>query len=230
MARAAVKTGVLAGVYIGANKVLGANEYTISGLSAGVIAADEFGYAANKSVPDGTFDPGTISMPNVLKDPEDSTGQGLLDAACANGTEYGPDAIKFMRDATSYYTPGTGGTVIVTKAAGGGLKRNGLEVLSYEFKISGAALVIRPSLVSIAVTGGAMSIAHATNEVQQLIATGTYSSGGPTVITGLVVWASSDVTKAAVTASGLAVAIAAGTPNVTATLLGIVGTAVLTVT
>ncbi len=223
MARAAVKTGVLAGVYIGVNKVLGANEYTISGLSAGVLAADEFGYAANKSVPDGTFDPGTITMPNVLKDPDDATGQALLDLACSAGTEYGPDAIKFMRDATSYYTPATGGTIIVTKAAGGGLKRNGLEITSYEFKISGALLEIRPSLVSIAVTGGAMTVSI--TATLQLIATGTYSSGPTKVLTTLVTWASADETKIVVTAGGLVagIVIDAGT-NITATLLGIVGT------
>lgn len=230
MTRAAVKTGVLAGVYIGANKVLGISAYTISGIAAAMIAADEFDNVVNKKIPDGTIDPGTITISNVLKDPTDVTGQALLDAACAAGIGYGPDAIKFMRDATSYYTVDTGGLIYVMKAASGGLDRNKLEITSYEFQISGALLVLKPSLVSIAITGGGMSISHAANGTQQLVATGTYSSGPTAVLTSQVIWASSDVTKAAVTASGLAVAIAAGTPNVTATLLGIVGTAVLTVT
>lgn len=225
MARAAIKTGVLAGVYVGVNKVLGASEYTISGMSAGSLAADEFGYSVNKKVWDGTVDPGTISIPNVLKDPADATGQALLDAACAAGTEYGPDDIKFMRDATSYYTPGTGGTVRVTKAGAGGLKRNGLEMTSYEFEVSGALLVIRPALVSIAVTatGGAATVA--VGATKQMIATGTYSSGDPQVITSQVTWASADETKIVVTKGGLSAGVVAdaGT-DVTATLLGIVGT------
>ncbi len=230
MARAAVKTGVLAAVYIGANKVLGMSKFAVSGIDLAMIAADEFDNPIDKKIPTGTVAPGTITIADVLKDPTDTTGQALLDAACAAGTPYGPDGIKFMRDATSYYTVDTGGEIYVTKAASGGLDRSGLEKTSYEFQISGALLVLKPSLVSIAITGGGMSISHAANGTQQLVATGTYSSGPTAVLTSQVIWASSDVTKAAVTASGLAVAIAVGTPNVTATLLGIVGTAVLTVT
>lgn len=228
MARAAIKTGVLAGVYIGVNKVLGVSEYTASGKVAAFLDANEFGYPVNKKVPDGTIDPGTISIPNVLKDPADTTGQNLLEAACTSGVGYGPDEIKFMRDATSYYTVDTGGLIYVSKAGSGGLKRNGLETTSYEFQVSGAELIIRPALVSIAITGGAMSVAP--GATQQLIATGTYSSGGPTVITNLVTWASSDKALAVVDAGGLAVGIDTGVPNMTATLLGIVGTAAFTVT
>lgn len=228
MARAAIKTGVLAGVYIGANKVLGVSEFTSTGSAAAFIAADEFGYAVNKKVPDGTIDPGTISIPNVLKDPADTTGQALLEAALTAGTGYGPDEIKFMRDATSYYTVGTGGLIYVSRGGGSsGLKRsNGLETTSYEFQISGAELVLKPSLVSIAVTitgGGALTVA--VGETAQLIATGTYSSGPTAVLTDKVVWASADETKIVVTRGGLVAGIGddAGT-DVTATLLGIVGT------
>jgi len=225
MARAAIKTGVLAGIYIGANKVLGASEYSASGIAATFIDANEFGYPINKKVPDGTIDPGTISVPNVLKDPADLTGQALLDAACAAGAGYGPDEIKFMRDATSYYTVDTGGLIYVSKAASGGLKRNGLEITSYEFQISGALLVLKPSLVSIAVTatGGAATVA--VGATKQMIATGTYSSGPTAVLTSQVTWASADETKIVVTKGGLAAAVAAdaGT-DITATLMGIVGT------
>ncbi len=223
MARAAIKTGVLAGVYIGVNKVLGVSEYVASGKAAKFLDANEFGYPVDKKVPDGTIDPGTISLPNVLKDPDDATGQALLDAACTSGVGYGPDEIKFMRDATSYYTVDTGGLIYVSKAASGGLKRNGLEITSYEFQISGAELIIRPALVSIAITGGGMTVSI--TATLQLIATGTYSSGPTKVLTALVAWASEDETKIVVTSGGLVagITIDAGT-NITATLLGIVGT------
>ena len=227
MARAAIKTGVLSGVYIGANKVLGVSKFTISGEAAKLLAADEFGYAVDNKIPDGTVDPGTITIPDVLRDPTDTTGQNLLDAQVASGVGYGPDEIKFMRDATSYYTVDTGGKIYVVKGAGGGMDRSGLEKTSYEFQISGALLVIKPSLVSIAITGTTTKAAGLTS---QLVATGTYSSGPTAVLTTQVIWASSDQTKAIVTAGGLVGAIAAGTPNITATLLGIVGTTVFTVT
>lgn len=227
MARAEVKTGVLAGVYIGVNKILGVSEYVASGKAANFLAADEFGYPVNKKIPDDTIDPGTISIPNVLKDPNDTTGQNLLDAACGvESLGFGPDEIMFMRDATSYYTVDTGGKIYVSKAASGGLKRNGLEITSYEFQISGAELIIRPALASIAITitgGGALTVA--VGATAQLIATGTYSSGPTKVLTGLVNWASADETKIVVTKGGLVAGVVAdaGT-DVTATLLGIVGT------
>ena len=225
MARAAIKTGVLAGVYIGVNKVLGVSEYSASGKAANFIDANEFGYAVNKKVPDGSIDPGTISVPNVLKDPTDTTGQNLLDAACTSGAGYGPDEIKFMRDATSYYTVDTGGLIYVSKAGAGGLKRNGLETTTYEFQISGAELILHPALVSIAVTitGGAATIAA--GATKQMIATATYSSGPTAVITGACIWTSADETKLVVTAGGLAAAVVADAGTIiTATLLGIAGT------
>jgi len=227
-ARAAIKTGVLAGVYIGANKVLGMSEYSASGKAAKFIEANEFGYAVDKKVPDGTIDPGTISVPNVLADPADLTGQALLDAACTSGTGYGPNAIKFMRDATSYYTVDTGGLIYVSRVGGANAKRNGLETTSYEFQISAAELVLKPSLVSIAVTGGGLSVVE--GATQQMTATGTYSDSSTADLTASVIWSSATLADAVVTASGLAVGLSAGSSVISATLLGIVGSATLTVT
>ena len=224
MARAAVKTGGLANVYVGVNRALGMSKYTISGESAGMIDANEFGYPINNKIWDGTIDPGTISIPDVLKDPDDATGQGLLTL----GASFGPDEIKFMRDATSYYTPGTGGTVTVTKANSGGGDRNGTEKTSYEFQIAGALLQLRPALVSIDVTPDTPS--KAVGVTQQLVATGTYSSGPTKVLTTLVTWASASQDKVLITSGGLAVGIAEGTSVISATLLGITGTETMTVT
>ena len=228
MTRAATKNGTLAGVMVGVNMLLGANEYSASGSVRKTIEASEFGVDVD-GFDYGSLDAGTMTIPNVLSDPT-SLAQAALDAAITAATKFGPDDIKFMRDATSYWTIGTGGHFLITKSGGRGLGRNKLETCSYEFKIEGAELVLKPSLVSIAVTGGAMSVNHAANGTQQLVATGTYSSGPTQVLTGVALWASSDKTKAIVDRDGLAAGIAAGTPNMTATYMGIVGTAVLTVT
>jgi len=227
MTRANIQNGVFAGIVVGSDDLAGASEFTASGITANLVDANEFGYAANKSVPDGTYDLGTISVPNVLQDPANAAHLALV-AACKAGTEYTTDQIKFKRTATSYWTPGTGGTVVCTKAPPaclGGMKRSGLVPVSYEFKISGADLELKPSLVSIAVTatGGAATVA--VGATKQMIATGTYSSGDPQVITSQVAWASADETKIVVTESGLTAGVAAdaGT-DITATFLGIVGT------
>ena len=227
MSRAAIKTGVLAGVDVGVNALCGASEFTISGISANMIDANEFGYAANNKVPDGTYDCGTISIPNVFKDIS-NLAQIDLEANIVSGAGYGPDEIKFRRDATSYYTAGTGGKIYVTKIGGGGMKRNGLEPTSYESQISGALLVLRPALVSIAVTPGTPS--KAIGATQQFVATGTYSSGPTVDITAFVTWASATPAKIIITAGGLAVGLATGTSVISATMLGISGNTTMTAT
>ena len=56
---------------------------------------------------------------------------------------------------------------------------------------------------------------------EQFIAIGTYSDTAYSAITSQVTWASSNTTVAAISASGLVSAVADGTTNITATLLGI---------
>jgi len=56
---------------------------------------------------------------------------------------------------------------------------------------------------------------------EQFIAIGTYSDTAYSAITSQVTWASSNTTVATIFASGLASAVADGTTNITATLLGI---------
>jgi hypothetical protein len=226
MARAATKNGLLAGVMVGSDMLLGASEYSATGSARKTIEASEFGVDCD-GFDYGSLDPGTITIPNVLSDPT-SAAQAALDAAITAGTKFGPDEIKFMRDETSYWTIGTGGYLLITKSGGRGLGRNKLETCSYEFKLDSAELVLKPSLVSIAVTGGTLSIAI--GATQQMTATGTYSSGPTADLTSKVAWDSVTKAVALITREGLAVGIDDGTSNITATYLGIVGTATLTVT
>jgi outer membrane protein assembly factor BamB len=69
--------------------------------------------------------------------------------------------------------------------------------------------------VSIAVTPSNLSIVNGTTV--QLTATGTYSGGSTRDLTTQVVWSSSDITKATVSATGLVTAIATGSTMFTAT-------------
>jgi hypothetical protein len=228
MARAATKNGLLAGVMVGNDLLLGANEYSASGSVRKTIEASEFGVDLD-GFDYGSMDGGTISIPNVLSDPT-SAAQAALDAAITDGTKFGPDDIKFMRDATSYWTIGTGGYLLITKSGGRGLGRNKLETCSYEFKLDSAEMVLKPGLVSIALTP-ALTVAE--GATLQLIATGTYDSGPMAVLTTKVTWASATPATAVITAGGLVVGIsdtAPGTSVITATYMGIVGTGMLTVT
>jgi hypothetical protein len=83
-------------------------------------------------------------------------------------------------------------------------------------------------LTSIAVTPASPSIASGAS--QQFVATGTYSDNSTQVITGSVTWISSDTGKANISNAGLATAVAAGTPTITAMSGSIQGTATLTIT
>ncbi|HSW62171.1 MAG TPA: Ig-like domain-containing protein [Dissulfurispiraceae bacterium] len=226
MARAAIKNGLLAGVMVGSDVLLGANEYKASGSVRKTIEASEFGVAID-GFDYGSLDAGSITIPNVLSDPT-SAAQAALDAAISAGTKFGPDEIKFMRDATSYWTIGTGGYLLITKSGGRGLGRNKLETCDYEFKLDSAELVLMPALVSIAITGGGLTCAA--GAVQQLVATGTYTSGPTKDLTAVVLWASATEAKAVITRGGLVAGISSGTSDITATYMGITETEGFTVT
>jgi trimeric autotransporter adhesin len=81
--------------------------------------------------------------------------------------------------------------------------------------------VTAATLVSIAVTPANSSIVQGTT--QQFTATGTFSNGSTQVLSG-VTWSSSQSMEASISATGLASALAVGSPMITATLAGTSGT------
>ncbi len=83
-----------------------------------------------------------------------------------------------------------------------------------------------PTLTSIAVTPANPTIQ--TGTTQQFAAEGTYSDNSKQIITNLVAWASSNA-AAAISATGLATGVSAGSPTISATLSGVTGSTVLTV-
>jgi hypothetical protein len=96
--------------------------------------------------------------------------------------------------------------------------------------ISGSTVmtVTAATLQSIAVTPANTSLPA--GETEQFTATGTLSDGTTENLTSQVTWASSDTSWATINSAGLATAVGQGTSSVTATLNGISGSTVLTVT
>jgi hypothetical protein len=91
------------------------------------------------------------------------------------------------------------------------------------------APVTTATLLSIAVTPASASIAAGSS--QQYKAVGSYSDGSTQNITSTVEWDSSDSSIAAISSSGLAIGLAEGDINITASLSGVTSLAVdLTVT
>jgi hypothetical protein len=84
------------------------------------------------------------------------------------------------------------------------------------------------TLQSIAVTPANPSIAKGATE--QFTATGNYSDGSTLNLTSQATWSSSNASIATINAAGLASAVATGTTTIQASLSGIPGSAVLTVT
>ncbi|HTK78725.1 MAG TPA: Ig-like domain-containing protein [Gemmataceae bacterium] len=85
-----------------------------------------------------------------------------------------------------------------------------------------------PALQSIAVTPATPTVAK--GQSQQFTATGSYSDGSTQNVTGLVTWASATPAVATISGSGLAAAVATGTSTISATMSGVTGSTVLTVT
>jgi trimeric autotransporter adhesin len=83
-------------------------------------------------------------------------------------------------------------------------------------------------IVSIALTPASPAF----STTQQMVATATYEDGSTRVITTQsgIVWASSDVAKATISAAGLATKVAAGSPVLSATYGGKTGSTTATVT
>lgn len=77
------------------------------------------------------------------------------------------------------------------------------------------------TLSSIAVTPANPAVL--VEATQQFTATGTYSDSTTADITATVTWSSSDTSKATIDSSGLATAVAAGSPAITATLGNVSG-------
>lgn len=127
------------------------------------------------------------------------------------------------KDLTSSVTWTTSPAGLATVAAGGVLTAQASGQVSVTASMGGvsgsASLTITPKLVSIAVTPATKTIAASTK--QQFVATGTYSDNSTQVITGSVTWTSSNPAVATISATaptqGLALGVAAGTTNITAT-------------
>jgi len=96
---------------------------------------------------------------------------------------------------------------------------------------STASLTISPAasnLVSIALSPLAASVP--VNTSQQFSAIGTYSDGSTSDLTTVVSWSSSSTATAAINASGLLAAVAAGSTNVSASFAGVSQSTSVTVT
>jgi hypothetical protein len=112
-------------------------EWSLSGFEMGTLDTTAFGTKIKTFIPDGSGDPGTISFSGNY-DPADTVGQKVIADLCEAGTAI-TEIYLYIND-TDYWQVGTDGKIIVTKANAITLPRNGLGTISFEGKVSGAAM------------------------------------------------------------------------------------------
>ena len=133
--------GIFHKIEVASSTLLGASQYSISGLNRTTLDASEYGTTID-IFEFGSADGGTITISNVMYDPLAISAQGILDSACLNASKFGSGGIKFFVNTTSFKTVASGGHMLVTKSHAVDSERNGLATCSFEIKVSGAAMVL----------------------------------------------------------------------------------------
>lgn len=124
-------------VMLGSVTIANIKEWTISGFTMGTLETSAFGTTIRTFIPDDLGDPGTLSFTGNY-DPSDSTGQLAIDALCVAGTT--STNLYLYANTSTFWRVGTGGTIITTKGKAITFQRNGLGTVSFEGKVSGAAM------------------------------------------------------------------------------------------
>lgn len=134
----ASKSGFAAKVAMGTYTIAGMGTWSMDGLSRETIEDTAFGDTVKKYV-FGFMDGGSLSFDGNY-DPDNSTGQAILNSACINASVLGPGSIRLYIDNTSYWTIASGGQLLVTKANAVTMEKSGLGKISFTAKVSGAAM------------------------------------------------------------------------------------------
>ncbi|HEY2455812.1 MAG TPA: Ig-like domain-containing protein, partial [Candidatus Acidoferrum sp.] len=175
------------------------------------------------------------SSPKVVSVSVAPTSANIAVAATQQFTATANYSNNTSKDVTSSATWASSSTTVASISTGGlatGVAGGTSNITASFNGVTSSAAVLTvtasPQLVSIAVTPATPSLAPAAT--QQFTAMGTYSSGPPQDLTSQVNWSSSRTVNATITAAGLATAVNPGATTISATLSGVTGSTVLTVT
>ncbi len=157
-----------------------------------------------------------------------SVAQGKTQQFTATGT-YSDGTMLVVTSSTAWLSSNA---AVATINAGGlatGVAQGTSQISASSAGVTGSTtLTVGPvALVSIAVTPASPSIAKGTT--QQFAATGKYSDGSTQNLTSSTTWVSSNAAVATISAGGLAIGIAQGTSQISASWVGVTGSATLTV-
>ena len=176
--------------------------------------------------------PGTVLLQSIALTPANpSIAKGLTQQFTATGNYSDGSHQDITGQATwASATPGVATINVAGLATGVGVGTSNITAsLSGVTSPIDVLTVTAATLQNIGVTPANPSIAKGLT--QQFTATGIYSDGSMTDITGQVTWNSATTTVATISATGLATTVNTGTSNITASLVGVTSPIdVLTVT
>lgn len=124
-------------VMLGSISVANIKEWSISGFTMGTLETTAFGTTIRTFIPDDAGDPGTISFSGTY-DASDSAGQAAIEALCEAGTT--STDLYLYANTSTFFRVGSGGSIIHTKGKAITFPRIGLGTISFEGKVSGAAM------------------------------------------------------------------------------------------
>jgi hypothetical protein len=124
-------------VMLGSVVVANIKEWSLSGFVMGTLDTTAFGTTIMTFIPDETGDPGTVSFSGNY-DPADTNGQKAIEALCVAGTT--STNLYLYANTSTFWRVGSGGNIITTKGKAVTLPRSGLGTISFEGKVSGAAM------------------------------------------------------------------------------------------
>ena len=136
----ATKSGRIASVYLGAAKVAGQGTWSFGGFTREVIEEDSWDLDIKKKH-FSVGDAGTLTF-SGLYDPDDATGQTLLNSACNNSSVLISNILKFYIDAVSYWTNTTGHSILITKCQSVTMEKSAMGTIDFEGVVSAGAMVL----------------------------------------------------------------------------------------
>ena len=134
------RSGRIASVYLGTYKVAGQGTWTLGGFTREVIEEDSWDLDVKKKH-FGVGDAGTLTF-SGLADPDNTSGQNLLNAACLNSSLLISNELKLYIDSTSYWTNTTGHSVLITKCQSITMEKSGMGTIDFEGTASVGAIVL----------------------------------------------------------------------------------------
>jgi len=139
------KSGRIAKVELGGNRVAGLGTWTLGGFTREIIEEDSWDLDIKKKY-FSVGDSGTITF-GGLYDTLDVSGQALLNSACQNSSAFSgglssTSTLNFFIDNTSYWTVDSLGQILITKCKSITLEKSAMGTVDFEAVVSGKHMVL----------------------------------------------------------------------------------------